>query len=537
MPTTYEYEKALREMVSTLNLSITSPKEKPREKELSDFRIISAAKIMSELETGNTAFIADTGTGKTIVSFLISLFLHKNEAKRTLFLVPQVVLAGQHNTLLGDVAKEHTPSSQVITGATKHKNRDWKNPSIIFATPQTFFKECSKGVTKVDDFHFAIFDEFHRGQGKYDYVPIANLFKKNDIPILPLSASPGGNEKKITKVKNTFGIKHWVRGTVTMPEKEENVLIVKLDGVLENIDRHFLSMFRSAENQLIALGLLKNRFFQGENQMEMFAIPKIETKPQIPLSLKKLDSIKEAAFNLPMRKRYEALSVYGIYMKLHHAYTTCMTEGYETFLSYIKKLKEKDREEQIENGKEKRTTTHRFLTHPKMEMVIRLAEENRDYHPKVQRLISLIKFFTNRKGLIFVGEKETGLYLNKRISKLGVSTDVLFGGRGKSIKHQNHVISSLMDNTLDFAVSTSVVKEGLNIPEMDVVIHYSLSKTGIELIQGNGRIGRTYPGKTYFLVLDHFLDRSMHWSTKQQIQTMNRVVGSSNIHEPTFSFI
>jgi len=94
-----------------------------------------------------------------------------------------------------------------------------------------------------------------------------------------------------------------------------------------------------------------------------------------------------------------------------------------------------------------------------------------------------------------------------------------------------------MNGTLNFAVSTSVVKEGLNIPEMDVVVHYSLSKTGIELIQGNGRIGRTYPGKIYFIVLDHFLDRSMYWSTKRQVQTMNRIVGSKNIYEPTFSFI
>lgn len=536
MPTIHEYEKTLREMVSTLNLSITSPKEKPREKELGDFRIISAAKIMSELETGNTAFVADTGTGKTIVSFLIFLFLHRNEKKRTLFLVPQVVLAGQHNVLLNGVAKEHSPSSLIITGATKQKNRDWKSPSIIFATPQTFFKEYSKGTAKINDFHFVVFDEFHRGQGKYDYVPIANLFKENNVPILLLSASPGGNKEKIAKVKNTFGIKHWVRGMVAMPEKEENILIVKPDETLENIDKHFLSMFRSAENQLVALKLLKNNFSSKETQIEMFALPEIEAKPQI-LPIKKLEEIKDEIFKLPTRKRYEAFSIYGIYMKLRYAYGTCMTEGYETFLYYIGKLKEKDRKDQIKSKGELKTTTHRFLTHPRMESVIQLAEDNRDYHPKVQKLISLIRFFTNRRGLIFVGEKETGLCLNRRLSKFGISTEVLFGGRGKSIKHQNHVISSLMNGTLNFAVSTSVVKEGLNIPEMDVVVHYSLSKTGIELIQGNGRIGRTYPGKIYFIVLDHFLDRSMYWSTKRQVQTMNRIVGSKNIYEPTFSFI
>ena len=516
------YNTALKEMVFSLNLSIVSPKEESRREELFDFRISSAAKILEGIETGNTAFVADTGTGKTIVAFLVSLFLHTQEEKRTLFLVPQRILAGQHKALLQNIAKENAPESRVIIGTTKKKDRDWNRSPFTFATPQTFLKEMGRGNTHPTNFHFLVVDEFHKGQGKYAYVPLVHMFKEHRIPILPLSASPGGNEEKIAIIKEIFGIKHWIRGSIAMPEKKENVTVVNLDAVLKVLDQKFLSMFRSAEHQLKECGFLNYK----SNQMDFFKSDSNFKKKSHILSQRELVSLKKEIDEFRYT-HYEALSLYGIYMKLRHAYSVCMTESYHTFLSFTQRLEEKNA------SRGSRTSIHRFLHHPHMQDIINLAYKHKDEHPKALSLLSLANLEKEGRGIIFVGEKETGLYLHDRLSQSGLNTDILFGGVGKSLKHQNQVILSLTNGSLQFAISTSVVKEGLNIPEIGVVIHYSLSKTGIELIQGNGRVGRTFPGKIHFIILSHPLDSAMYWSAKRQLRVMRKVIEEKT---PIFQF-
>ena len=75
-----------RDSINKLNLSLSSPKEEARKEEVENFRIDSAVKSLNILKTENVGIIADTGTGKTVISF-IDILIHKieNENHRVLF--------------------------------------------------------------------------------------------------------------------------------------------------------------------------------------------------------------------------------------------------------------------------------------------------------------------------------------------------------------------------------------------------------------------------------------------------------------------
>lgn len=58
-----------------------------------------ALEVVAKLANGNVGLIADTGTGKTIMAFLVAEAL----GVRTLFVTPTVILTNQHASLYRNV--------------------------------------------------------------------------------------------------------------------------------------------------------------------------------------------------------------------------------------------------------------------------------------------------------------------------------------------------------------------------------------------------------------------------------------------------
>ena len=142
-----------RDSINKLNLSLSSPKEEARKEEVENFRIDSAVKSLNILKTENVGIIADTGTGKTVISF-IDILIHKieNENHRVLFLVPRRSLAHQHEKLFHKVEREGTTQTAVFIGGVKIKDRKWydKRKKIIFATPQMFMNDVKRGIADIE---------------------------------------------------------------------------------------------------------------------------------------------------------------------------------------------------------------------------------------------------------------------------------------------------------------------------------------------------------------------------------------------------
>jgi len=497
-----------REKVRLLNLSLSSPKEEARKEELENFRIDSAIKSLNILKTENVAIIADTGTGKTVIGF-INILMHKseNENHRTLFLVPRRSLAHQHEKLFHEVEKNGTTKTAVLIGGIK--NRSWrdKEKSIIFATPQMFMNDVRRGIADIKYFDDVVIDEFHRTRGKYKYVDITKLAEKFNKRVLGLSASPGGTEEKIDSLKKNSGISKLVRTKVKTPKRLEDIVFAELDETLIDIEQKFFVLFSAIEKKLKENGVVLKTEKNKSDQYLLGNVLSIlgKTQQYKPITEKELKIIEGSINAIPKfeRNKWEAVVWYAVYRKLKHAHTVCLTESYFTFLIYVEKLK-----------KDNTKASKRIINSPTFQKIISLAEKHRDEHPKILALIKnarhLYRF--KMKTIIFIGEKITGEYIKGIMNKKIPISEVVFGGQ-KNTKKQFEAIEKLKNGELMFLISTSVIEEGLNVPEVNTIVHYSMPINEIARIQRSGRTARTDTGNVIFIVLNHAIDRALYWTT------------------------
>ena len=183
---------------------IQHPLIKPEKIESRLYQQVLAAEA---LKKGNTMIVAPTALGKTIVAALVAAERLKNvPSSKILILAPSKPLAVQHEESLSEFLKAPVT---VLTGSINPAKRVklWEKTQIISATPQTIESDIIAGRYNLKDVSLLVFDECHRGIGNYAYVFLASRYAseaKNPL-ILGLTASPGGEEEKISAVcENLF---------------------------------------------------------------------------------------------------------------------------------------------------------------------------------------------------------------------------------------------------------------------------------------------------------------------------------------------
>ncbi|MFB6186913.1 MAG: helicase-related protein, partial [Halobacteriaceae archaeon] len=82
------------------------------------------------------------------------------------------------------------------------------------------------------------------------------------------------------------------------------------------------------------------------------------------------------------------------------------------------------------------------------------------------------------------------------------------------------------DGSYDVLVSTSVAEEGLDIPDVDLVLFYEPVPTAIRSIQRKGRTGRQTTGKVRVLIAEDTRDEAYFWMSKQREEKMEQELRS-----------
>ncbi|TSD03001.1 MAG: fanconi anemia group M protein [Parcubacteria group bacterium Athens0714_16] len=510
----------VREKIDMLSLSLSSPKERNRKKELENFRIDSAVKSLEVLKTENVGIIADTGTGKTPISF-INILVRKIENKnyRVLFLVPRRSLAYQHEKLFHKVEWDGSTQTAIFIGGVKIKDRKWydKRKQIIFATPQMFMNDVRRGIADIEFFDDIVMDEFHHAQGNYDYVKIAELAEQYHKKIIGLSASPGDTEEKINKLKKSSHISNFIRVDVSTPKKIENVVFAEPDEILISIEQHFFKLFSAVEKRLEQNGIFLKRRREDLGQYLLNGTLSVLEKTLQYTTLKEKE-LKVIGKSIDIISDYEprkwkALMWHAVYRKLKHAYTVCLMESYVTFLVYVEKLK-----------KDETKASEKILASKVFQDIVSLAEKHKNEPPKILALIKNARhlYRLKMKTIIFIGEKVTGEYIKEIMNKKIPISDVIFGGQ--KIQRQFETIEKLKNEELMFLISTSVIDEGIDVSEVDAVVNYSIPTTTISRIQRGGRTARIETGNVIFILLNHVIDRALYWMTFRGEQNMKNLL-------------
>lgn len=452
--------------------------------------------ILANLATGNTGLIADTGTGKTIMAFLT----HEALNLRTLFVTPTVILTNQHADLYQNVtAKEAT----VIHG--QKTKRNWKQGQLVIATPHVFMADFKKGLVNANLFDLLIVDEMHKGQGQYPYVPIANKFVAGNKEILCLSASPGSDYDEIQHMEKVYNIKHWVTADIAKPDTKHHLNKVELSPELKEADAYFKIDY------LKNLKMLMKVLADSNQEIN---IPINENDPF--LTQEQNDRLGKIVDGLQKPEFYEAKLLFARQYKLLYLFRLLMTESYHSFLAQVEEVLAKDESKAARNI----ITDLGFIN-----MYWMIKKKIPSIHPKEAELLRLVAEMSSqhKSCLVFVSSKKLAVYLASWFNDLGYKADTLLGGKNKSLKHQLKVIEEFSRREITIIFATSVVEEGLSLPEIDVVVHYNQPMTEITRLQRGGRTGRFSEGLVYFLIMNIPYENALYYATLAKLNKMRAI--------------
>ncbi len=76
---------------------------------------------------------------------------------------------------------------------------------------------------------------------------------------------------------------------------------------------------------------------------------------------------------------------------------------------------------------------------------------------------------------------------------------------------QQETLDKFRNGEFEVLVSTSVAEEGLDVPEVDLVLFYEPVPTAIRAIQRKGRTGRQAEGRVVVLLAEDTRDEAYFW--------------------------
>ena len=516
----------------------------------------------------NSLVVIPTSLGKTIIALLICLDILLNwKNSKILVLAPTRPLVFQHFNLF----RKYTPLTNqcvALTGKIAPEIRKvlWKSSGIrvYFATPELVNNDLCNNFLKKDDFYLIVYDEAHRAVKDYSYTRISSQFynsaDKNNSPlVLGLSASPGYTEDKIKEIcANLF-----IEQIVSKEERDDDVFPYVYDTKIEYhrvvLDNYHLeisailtSMIHDNVNWLIKNKLLKKKRADSVYKKDLLSLRDYIASNLDP---------KNPNLFLITALRYQSLSMILLYCR-------DLIESQGAFA--LRKF--------LNNSKENPTKTynHLFLD-TRLQQIEEILNKNIDQTaPKLTKLLSIIDQFLESEVMnVFDHKKnrwpefsqnniinssiEETLPIAQSISSIAQKKVLVFsqyrdtleeitvfleengiqckGFYGQSSKHgtkgltqdkQLSMLDDFREGKFPVLVATSVAEEGLNIPNVDLVLFYEPVPSEIRFIQRKGRTGRFSNGKVVILVSENSIDVKYLEASKRKLFKMQSSLQNTN---------
>src|SRR6185436_4138303 len=100
------------------------------------------------------------------------------------------------------------------------------------------------------------------------------------------------------------------------------------------------------------------------------------------------------------------------------------------------------------------------------------------------------------------------------------------GDPGMKQDDQNNILEKFKEGEFNVLVATSIAEEGLDIPQVDLVIFYEPIPSEIRHIQRRGRTGRKNIGSVLILATKDTIDQRYLEVSRQKIQKMKSILSS-----------
>jgi len=107
---------------------------------------------------------------------------------------------------------------------------------------------------------------------------------------------------------------------------------------------------------------------------------------------------------------------------------------------------------------------------------------------KLQTLVDLLHHIGNKPGIIFCNFKDTINYVSDFLDKNSIPHGTFYGGLEQ--KDRERALIKFRNGTHQIIIATDLAARGLDIPELNFIIHYQLPLKAEEFTHRNGRTAR-----------------------------------------------
>ncbi len=473
----------------------------------------------------NTLVVLPTGTGKTLIAIMLSIQRFKKfPLQKILILAPTKPLIEQHLESFQEKLPENWADMQLFTGKTKGdlRKKIWQTAEFIFSTPQCIANDLEKNLYNLSDVSLLVVDEAHRCLKNYAYNKVAHKYiqQSDNQRILALTASPGSDKKTITTICENLSIE--AVELRTRDSKDVKPYLQELE--FEKIEVNY-------PPELLEIKILLDELYNSKAQE--LKNRKILFGPTNKIVLLKLQSrLMNELRTSKDGNKMQAVSLTAQALKISHAIELIETQTVNSFLEYMRDL--------YKQSAEKKSRGVQILTSdPFFTKAYTLATLLKNEHPKVQELYNQVKTQIekkpNSKIIIFAQFRETVRKIQETLNKIPQINASIFVGQaqkensrgqktGLKQKEQKERIEDFKEGKTNVLVATSIAEEGLDIPEVSMVIFYEPIPSAIRKIQRAGRTARLSKGKLKILITKNTRDEIYHYASYYKEKRMYKAI-------------
>ena len=471
----------------------------------------------------HTLVCLPTGLGKTTVSCLVTAHRLAEYGGTSLMLAPTKPLVQQHAEFYREALEVADDDIVVFTGDVRPDDRAelWQSARIVMATPQVVENDLVGNRISLADVTHITFDECHRATGDYAYNYIAERYHADaEEPLVTgMSASPGGDEEEILTVCENLGLVEVEVMTDADADVEKHTYRTEVDWQHVDLPEDVLAI-RDALNEVITERLTKLKELGVTNSTD----PNMSQR-----DLNKVRAQLQRLINNDDSSGYKGMSAHAEVMKLRRATELVETQSVESLRRYF----ERQREQARSSGASK--ASQRFVSEPKVKEAMRLAENFDGLHPKFRKTrILLAETFGLEGGsraIVFTESRDTAETLTEFLNesfdaRRFVGQGDKEGSDGMTQKEQKETLDAFRAGEFEVLVSTSVAEEGLDVPDVDLVLFYEPVPKGVRSIQRKGRTGRASEGKVVVLIANDTRDEAFFWMAQNEEKQMEEELRS-----------
>ncbi len=505
---------------------IEHPLIKPRTIEARLYQQLVYAKAVES----NTLFVAPTALGKTVLCIMVAAHRLQRQGGRVLILAPTRPLVLQHARSCRKFLAIPEEKIMDFSGTLDPNEREalWPTATVAVATPQVVENDIRAGRLEMSHYSLVVFDEAHRAVGDYAYVTIAKAYRRSrpDPLVLGLTASPGNREEVVREVCDNLGIVNIEARSDDDPDVRPYINPVEVDWRLATLPQPVQEIVRGMEDfleehtrSLREIGLIRTPSVTRKDLLEAGRVLSIGAERF------------SASFGRPPFMYYRALMDYAIALKAEHALEMLETQGIEQTLRYF------DRMAQDATLKQAARSTKSFIRDPRIAGFVaslrRLARAGIE-HPKLREMARVISEELSRdpnsRIIIFTNFRDSVDLIVGYLSHDPRARVTRFVGqssmrsKGLSQKEQAQILDLFRTGKYNVLVATSVAEEGLDIPEVQMVVFYDCTPSAIRNIQRRGRTGRKGAGKVVILMTQNTREEAYHWAGHQREKKMRELL-------------